>query len=495
MQGEMTVPTLPGFEILGKLGQGGMATVWLARQVSLDREVAVKVLLPRHAVSSSEVARFQSEAQAAARLDHPGIVKVYDAGVTGGNCFFVMEYIAGYTVGDWLRRKGILPEHDALLLAENVCEALGYAWKHARVIHCDIKPDNVMVDIDGTVKLTDLGLARTLTMMSEKEEGKEEEYVLGTPSYMSPEQAGGNIRLDFRADVYSLAAMLYHLVTGVRFFQDLSDDDALEQQITGTVPHALEVRPGLSKPLCCLLERMLAKDPSQRCESWREVQDDIRRVQSGLMPRVRMVPGTPGTMRPATVEPRAESRRLPRWRTVRTFSSSGIRTVLCVTAAVLAGVFLLYAYVVHSGSTPGARATGPRYAPAPDPHPHRVTAEEIASLRARIADADAWAETRPDDPEGSLRQYERLLQDARGTEFEGLLSGRVRRQQQAIRHLHLEHVRAFTLQVRALEAAGDYAEAVRLIESFGGTPPADVQFRQRLLQELKWHQEARTPPP
>ena len=156
---------ITGFEMLEKLGEGGMASVWKARQVSLDRMVAIKVLAPRFASDTDDVEMFRREAQQAAKLKHPGIVQVYDAGTENGLYFFVMEYVAGYTVGDWVTRKERLSENDVLLLAECVAGALAYAWDSSRIIHCDIKPDNVMLDDDGSVKVTDLGLARTMNAM------------------------------------------------------------------------------------------------------------------------------------------------------------------------------------------------------------------------------------------------------------------------------------------------------------------------------------------
>ncbi|MDD4872570.1 MAG: serine/threonine-protein kinase, partial [Kiritimatiellae bacterium] len=202
---------ITGFEILECLGQGGMATVWKARQLSLDRIVAIKVLSSRMARDVADIERFLKEAKSAAKLKHSGIIQVYDVNAENNQYYIVMEYVAGYTVGDWLRRKSILSEEDALLVVDSVADALDYAWNKESIIHCDIKPDNIIIDSDGTVKVADLGLARTISAMSTRQE---DEYVMGTPAYMSPEQARGDGDLDCRADIYSLGAMLYHLVTG-----------------------------------------------------------------------------------------------------------------------------------------------------------------------------------------------------------------------------------------------------------------------------------------
>ncbi|MEI8354199.1 MAG: serine/threonine-protein kinase, partial [Lentisphaerota bacterium] len=147
---------IPGFEMIEKIGQGGMAVVWKARQISLDRIVAIKVLSAQYKRDAADVQRFQSEAQQAAKLKNAGIVQVYDTGVVKGVYYIVMEYVAGYTVGDWVRRKGALSEKDALQVCEHVAKALEYAWQRAGIIHCDIKPDNVILDADGSVKVADL---------------------------------------------------------------------------------------------------------------------------------------------------------------------------------------------------------------------------------------------------------------------------------------------------------------------------------------------------
>ena len=155
---------LPNFEVLGLLGRGGMASVWKARQISLDRYVAVKILSSSFSTDPEDIRRFRQEARTAAQLKHPGIVQIYDANFSDGVYYFVMELVDGYTMGELLRRKGRVTEEDALIVAESVALALDYAWSHYQMVHCDIKPDNIMVDADGALKVTDLGLCRSVTL-------------------------------------------------------------------------------------------------------------------------------------------------------------------------------------------------------------------------------------------------------------------------------------------------------------------------------------------
>jgi serine/threonine protein kinase len=268
--------SIPGYEIIELIGRGGMASVWKARQVSLDRTVAVKILASSFADQPSDIQRFHEEARVAARLRHSGIVQVIDAGAHSGLYYFVMESIDGYTVGSWLRRKGVLSEGDALAVADCVADALRYAWEQSGMVHCDIKPENILVDSDGTVKVADLGLSRTLNAMQRLDK---EEEILGTPAYMSPEQARGEAGMDCRADMYSLGAMLYELVTGQRLFHGLSDDEVMVQQLQGQAPGPHEITRQLSVRMSELIELLLAKDKEQRPADWGQVRQLIKRVK------------------------------------------------------------------------------------------------------------------------------------------------------------------------------------------------------------------------
>lgn len=269
---------LDGFDFIAHIGTGGMASVWKARQRSLDRDVAIKVLSAKFASAPDDVARFQAEARNAGRLKHPGIVQVYDAIFQDGVYCFVMEYVAGYTVGDWVRRKGRLTESECLAVADCVADALDYAWKQCRIVHCDIKPDNVMVDADGTVKLTDLGLSRTVSALRSGT-GSDDQEVFGTPAYISPEQAMGDPNLDCRADMYSLGAMLYHLATGKMLFDGNPEHAIMELQVTSHVPNPRTVVPTLSVPFCDLVEKLLAKERQYRHADWHQVRADIAAVR------------------------------------------------------------------------------------------------------------------------------------------------------------------------------------------------------------------------
>lgn len=271
---------IPGYEILEKLGEGGTATVWKARQVALDRTVALKILNHAMAADPEAAERFRTEGLAAAKLAHQNIVQVFDAGEVEGQPYFAMEFVEGESIGDRLQRKGRIPPEQALAVAESVATALKYAWDKAQIIHCDVKPDNILLDSDGTIKVADLGLARILS----HREGHAERDVIGTPNYVSPEQAEGGQELDFRSDIYSLGATLYHLVTGVMPFNDLKGAEAMDGHVKEFLNDPVELNPGVPPAAAWLIEKMMVRNRNDRYSSWNEVADDLDAVINGRLP-------------------------------------------------------------------------------------------------------------------------------------------------------------------------------------------------------------------
>ena len=205
------VQEIPGFQITKRLGTGAMATVYLAKQLSLDRMVAIKVLPRQYTDNPQFVERFYAEGRAAAMLNYPNIVGALDVGRAGDYHYFVMEYVQGRTVHDDLTQHKRYSETEALDIVIQVTRALDHAHQ-AGLIHRDVKPKNIIITPKGVVKLADMGLARSLSdrEAAEAEQGK----AFGTPHYISPEQIRGERNIDFRADIYGLGATFYHMVTG-----------------------------------------------------------------------------------------------------------------------------------------------------------------------------------------------------------------------------------------------------------------------------------------
>ncbi len=259
---------LGGFRILSRLGQGGMGAVFKALQVSLDRVVAIKVLDKRFAAEPEFLARFRREARAAARLDHPNVVQVLDVGEEHGVHFIAMELIDGESALDRIKRLGPLREADALGIVVKVLAALDYAHKKG-IVHRDVKPDNILLSHEGSVKLADLGLAKDLTTPRDGELTTTG-AVMGTPNYISPEQALGRTA-DIRSDLYSLGVSLFHLVTGRPPFEGSSPVLVMTAHIQEPAPDPRELQPELSETCAGLIRWLLQKDAAQRPQTPREV--------------------------------------------------------------------------------------------------------------------------------------------------------------------------------------------------------------------------------
>jgi len=251
-----------GFKLLEKIGEGGMAEVYKARQLSLDRIVAVKILRADMAADPSALAQFRMEANAVAHLKHTNIVQVHEAGCRDDIYYFVMEYVAGYSVADWIERKGRLPEDDALLVAEYTARALDYAWEHSGLIHGDIKPDNVLVDEDGAIKIADFsglhGVGRGPA------DQPVDDDIIGTPNYMSPEQARGERDLDIRSDMYAVGALLYHMVTGRIPFRNRDERAVMAAQAEDFLPNPRELEPSVSPACALLIRKLMSKSRADR---------------------------------------------------------------------------------------------------------------------------------------------------------------------------------------------------------------------------------------
>ncbi len=261
------------YEILEEIARGGMGVVYKARQSRLDRIVALKMILSGQLASNADVARFYSEAQAAANLDHPGIVPIYEVGQYSGQHYFSMAYVEGESLAAALA-KGPLPPHDAAALVQRLCEAVQYAHQRG-VIHRDLKPANVLIDSARTPHITDFGLAKQaggdsgLTATGQ---------VLGTPSYMPPEQAAGEASaIGPAADIYSLGAVLYAALTGRPPFQAATPLDTLMQVRSSDPVSPRLLNPAVSRDLATICLKCLEKEPERRYASAADVAEDLRR--------------------------------------------------------------------------------------------------------------------------------------------------------------------------------------------------------------------------
>jgi len=275
------VHQIPGYKILGKLGAGAMAIVYKAKQLSLNRMVAIKVLPKRFSENAEYVERFYKEGQAAAKLNHNNIVQAFDVGEAGGYHYFVMEYVEGKTLYEDLAAGKVFGEDEALDIIIQVARALNHAHS-CGLIHRDVKPKNIMINTAGVVKLADMGLARETADIeaAQTEAGK----AYGTPYYIAPEQIRGKIDIDGRADIYGLGATLYHIVTGRVPF--MADDPAnvMRKHLREQLIPPDHINTSLSAGISEVIEVMMAKRKEDRYSNVEELLADLKAVRDGQAP-------------------------------------------------------------------------------------------------------------------------------------------------------------------------------------------------------------------
>jgi urea transport system substrate-binding protein len=257
-------PDLPGYEILAEVGRGGTGVVYKARQFSLQRLVAIKVIRPGGGSEAQVIARFQQESWLAAQLAHPNLVAAYDAGEVAGLPYFVMEFVEGTSLDSLVRQRGPLPVAEACEMVRQAALALQHMHEHG-LVHRDVKPSNLMLTPSGQVKVLDLGLARLVNEPAQEGQITESGQFLGTFDYVAPEQCDNSHSVDIRADIYSLGCTLYHLLAGDPPFAAFSSPyQKLKARVEAPIPPIRERRPDVPEPLDAALGRMLAKDRNGR---------------------------------------------------------------------------------------------------------------------------------------------------------------------------------------------------------------------------------------
>src|SRR3954451_12865550 len=257
------------YRLEAKLGSGGMSTVYLARDTTLDRSVAIKVMHREMSEQADQLQRFRQEARAVAKLSHPNVVAVIDAGEDGGYPYIVLEYVEGETLKQRINRVGALDVQEALAYAIEVARGLTVA--HARkMVHRDIKPQNVLIDSEGRAKLTDFGISRQLERDGLTATGR----VLGTTDYVSPEQAMGH-GVDQRSDIYSLGVVLYEMLIGQVPYHADSQVGVAMKHVNEELPDVQQRRPELSAAAAMVVEHSTAKDPGNRYQQVGEMIDDL----------------------------------------------------------------------------------------------------------------------------------------------------------------------------------------------------------------------------
>jgi eukaryotic-like serine/threonine-protein kinase len=324
------------YKLEAKLGSGGMSTVYLARDTTLDRPVAVKVMHREMSEQADQLERFRQEARAVAKLSHPNVVAVIDAGEDGGHPYIVFEYVEGETLKQRINRVGALDAQEALAYAIEI--ARGLAVAHARkMVHRDIKPQNVLIDAEGRAKLTDFGISRQLEQDGMTATGR----VLGTTDYVAPEQAMGH-PVDQRSDVYSLGVVLYEMLTGQVPFSADSQVGVAMKHVNEELPDVQQRRPELSAAAAMTVERATAKDPDERYQTVGEMIGDLSTALEVEAARAGSTTGEATSVLEAVPPAERKLSSGGRW------SRVAVVALLLVAAAVLAAVLL-----ISSGNGPG----------------------------------------------------------------------------------------------------------------------------------------------
>ena len=262
-----------GYKLVRRIGEGGMGEVYLAEQLTMHRTVALKILHNKWADDEEFRKRFLLEARAAGKLSHQNLIQVYDVNKYQGKYYFSMEFIDGVTVEDLIRHEGALSVDKVIDICMQTCQALKYLATH-NIVHRDIKPANIMVTKDGTIKLGDFGFIQSVWDAELMQEGT----TIGTPDYISPEQARGERNLDVRSDIYSLGASIFHMLTAKTLFQG-SCSKVMRDHIETEPPRLEDLRKDLPKDLLRVMRKMTAKQPIDRYQSPEEVIKDMEMLR------------------------------------------------------------------------------------------------------------------------------------------------------------------------------------------------------------------------
>lgn len=276
------------YKILEKVGSGGMASVYKAQDILLDRIVAVKILHSKYTSDHDFVVRFRQEAQAAAKLSQPNIVNIYDVGYDENAHYIVMEYVRGETLKDYIEKHGHLPINTSIQISFDIGEALEHAHANG-IVHCDIKPHNILVTETGRIKVADFGIARAINSSSST---KDEKSVLGSVHYFSPEQASGG-KIDERTDIYSLGVVMYEMMTGVVPFEGDTAISVALQHVQNDIPLPTKYNRRIPQLVERVILKAMAKNPDDRFQTISEMMSELRMAQGfvntnkGAMPIIK----------------------------------------------------------------------------------------------------------------------------------------------------------------------------------------------------------------
>ena len=400
MQGGTRAVKLAGYEILEELGHGAMGCVYKARQVNVDRIVAIKVLSRAATADPKFVERFQREARAVASLRHKNIVAAFDFGEAEGWYYMVMEMVEGLTLRKLLGRTGALAEDQAVKIAIEIADALRHA--HAKgIIHRDVKPGNIMLDTGGVAKLCDLGMAKVTELGDPSTTNVGQ--TMGTPYYMSPEQARGDSDIDQRADIYSLGTTLFYMLTGDVPYKDQSPTVVMAKHLAAEIPWVQDVNPKVSDATSRVVAKMMAKDRADRYQNCDQLIQDLKAILNrGLLiaPQRERIPGVKQlAVKPAPAFAPVQRETAPK-KQEQPFLTLGLEIALAVSLIALGWVW-------WSSS--------------------RANANFDLALDAACKQAVRTAAIYPQDRKENYKRFMRLKEVAKGTRFEEMIEKEIQK--------------------------------------------------------------------
>jgi hypothetical protein len=498
---------IAGYELIEKVGQGGMGAVFKARQISLDRVVALKVLPPSIAKNKEFIERFMREARAAGRLNHPNIVQGIDVGLCEKTnlYFFAMEFVDGPTLGRRLKESGALPEEFVRKVAVQIGEALDYA-NQSGIVHRDIKPDNILMNTQGQAKLADLGLAKQL----EKQEDAsltQAGIAVGTPFYMAPEQVRGQLdQIDTRTDLYCLGATLFHMVTGQPPYQGATNAVIMAAHLSDKIPLAHQVNPAVSEGFSRLLYALMQKERTRRPIDPKVFLEMLERVDEVGGTTKRALRGVRNTTGPrdvvrATTGPRDRIRPTtgPRERVdggpvageeVSAKSNTKLYFVVGLVVVMLIGGGVL-ALLLGKKEIPKEVANRQDPPPAikpPEADPVPVKAQETPkpawNAAGEFENAQRAVERNPDDLRGASILWERLLTEARKEKADEVWIKRISDARDEAQTKYIERVAKLRAEldqkVKEARLQGQYDQALQAIATMPS--PDEITERERLKE-------------
>ena len=456
-------PTIPGYEILEVVGRGANGVVYRARQVSMDRMVAIKILAKKQGTDKGFVERFIREAQVVAKLNHENIILGIDVGESQGLHYFVMEFVDGQPVSAILKKAGRLDEKRTIQIALPILKALSHAREHD-LVHRDVKPENIMIAQTGVAKLCDLGLAK------QTQEGggdlTREGISVGTPNYISPEQARGESEIDIRSDIYSLGASLYHMVTGSTVFTGPNPMVIMTKHVTDKPDPPIKRYEGVSAGLNAVIVKMMQKRREDRYQTPESVMKDLEAIMSGNSPSVLVGKGkiTRRVQAPSDISPAIRTRR-------RVPKKSGSPAIpILIGIGVLA--LLAFIFIPKNGGNedpvekpaPNRKVNSPAKTPLPMEASKKKFEEDAKTFRSWWKGTvgrmeSGWIQAVYARGEKYLRQYEMKSTEQKMIDL-------VRESRDEVDEIILSRIWN-DLKVKSEEAVkrGAYAEAIGVVES------------------------------